>query len=148
MRVQGLVEMARELAAGHVHPGSGGVRGCDRRRAPGFAARNGGVRGTLKGMAIFEREVAEQLDPIRLQWGLAPDPGLKALNRYLHFHIRLASLAHRRSAGDGCPAIYRPPHTISAPSSSITRVMKACQIGVGIAGATDGIRHAGDGSEY
>ncbi len=38
----------------------------------------------LKGHAVFEREAAAQLDPIRQQWGLPPDPGLTALYRYLH----------------------------------------------------------------
>jgi UDP:flavonoid glycosyltransferase YjiC (YdhE family) len=38
----------------------------------------------LKGQAIFEREVAAQLDPIRERWGLAPDRTLTSLYRYLH----------------------------------------------------------------
>jgi len=38
---------------------------------------------SLKGQAIFEREIAAQLDPIRQQWGLPPDPDLTALYRYL-----------------------------------------------------------------
>jgi UDP:flavonoid glycosyltransferase YjiC (YdhE family) len=37
----------------------------------------------LRGMAIFEREAAAQLDPVRQQWGLPPDPDLTALYRYL-----------------------------------------------------------------
>ncbi|HEX2913130.1 MAG TPA: glycosyltransferase [Chloroflexia bacterium] len=37
----------------------------------------------LKGMAVFERDAASQLDPIREQWGLPPDPDLAALYRYL-----------------------------------------------------------------
>jgi len=38
---------------------------------------------SLKGMAIFEREAAAQLEPIRQRWGLAPDPLLTSLYRYL-----------------------------------------------------------------
>lgn len=38
---------------------------------------------SLKGHAIFEREAASQLDPIRRQWVLEPDPDLKSLYRYL-----------------------------------------------------------------
>lgn len=38
---------------------------------------------SLKGMAIFEQEIPEQLDPVRRIWGLEPDPDLEALNRYL-----------------------------------------------------------------
>lgn len=38
----------------------------------------------LKGMTQFEQHAASQLDPIRQSWGLAPDPDLKALYRYLH----------------------------------------------------------------
>lgn len=38
----------------------------------------------LKGIAIFEQGAAERLDPIRQSWGLAPDPTLKSLRRYLH----------------------------------------------------------------
>lgn len=39
---------------------------------------------SLKGMAIFEREAALQLDPVRRNWGLEPDPSLKAPYRFLH----------------------------------------------------------------
>jgi MGT family glycosyltransferase len=42
-----------------------------------------GVLASLRAQAIFEREAATQLDPIRLDWGLAPDPTLSALYRYL-----------------------------------------------------------------
>jgi len=38
----------------------------------------------LPSMARFEREAAPQLDPIRQHWGLAPDPALTALYRYLY----------------------------------------------------------------
>ncbi len=38
----------------------------------------------IKGMAIFEREAAAQIDPARQRWGLRPDPTLAALYRYLH----------------------------------------------------------------
>lgn len=38
---------------------------------------------SLKGHAIFEREVAAQLDLVRHSWGLAPDPDLTSLHRYL-----------------------------------------------------------------
>ncbi len=37
----------------------------------------------LKGQAVFEREIAEQLAPIRQQWGLPPDPAATSLYRYL-----------------------------------------------------------------
>lgn len=38
---------------------------------------------SLKGHAVFEREVPSQLDPTRQRWGLPPDPDLSALYRYL-----------------------------------------------------------------
>ena len=37
----------------------------------------------LQGLAIFEQGAAARLDPIRQQWGLAPDPTLGALHRYV-----------------------------------------------------------------
>ena len=37
----------------------------------------------LKGMLAFEQDAAAQLDPVRQSWGLAPDPDLRSLNRYL-----------------------------------------------------------------
>lgn len=43
-----------------------------------------GFAAALKSMTIFEREAATQLDPIRQRWGLAPDPGLTSLYRYLY----------------------------------------------------------------
>jgi UDP:flavonoid glycosyltransferase YjiC (YdhE family) len=42
------------------------------------------IAAALRGMVIFEREVAAHLDPVRHTWGLAPDPDLKAPYRYLH----------------------------------------------------------------
>jgi MGT family glycosyltransferase len=38
----------------------------------------------LKSLAIFEREAAAYLDPVRRDWGLAPDPDLTSLYRYLY----------------------------------------------------------------
>lgn len=38
----------------------------------------------LKSMPIFEREAAAYIDPVRQQWGLAPDPHLESLYRYLY----------------------------------------------------------------
>jgi len=38
----------------------------------------------LKAMPVFEQSAAEQLDPIRRSWGLAPDPALTSLYRYLY----------------------------------------------------------------
>jgi UDP:flavonoid glycosyltransferase YjiC (YdhE family) len=38
----------------------------------------------LQCMSIFERDAASQLDLTRARWGLAPDPALSALYRYLH----------------------------------------------------------------
>jgi hypothetical protein len=37
----------------------------------------------LKGQSVFEREIAEQLEPIRQEWGLPPDPAATSLYRYL-----------------------------------------------------------------
>jgi UDP:flavonoid glycosyltransferase YjiC (YdhE family) len=42
------------------------------------------VTASLKGMALFERDAAAQLDPTRQAWGLPPDPALTSLYRYLH----------------------------------------------------------------
>jgi UDP:flavonoid glycosyltransferase YjiC (YdhE family) len=41
------------------------------------------VLASLQAQAIFERDAATQLDPIRRDWGLPPDPTLSALYRYL-----------------------------------------------------------------
>lgn len=38
----------------------------------------------LKGMRVFERHTASRLDPIRVQWGLPPDPDLQSLYRHLY----------------------------------------------------------------
>lgn len=38
----------------------------------------------LKGMTIFEQHAAEELDPLRARWGLAPDPECASLYRYLY----------------------------------------------------------------
>jgi UDP:flavonoid glycosyltransferase YjiC (YdhE family) len=38
----------------------------------------------LKSLAIFEQDAAAYLDPIRQDWGLAPDPDLTSLYRYLY----------------------------------------------------------------
>lgn len=38
---------------------------------------------SLQGLAIFEQGAAAQLDPIRRRWGLAPDPALSSLYRYV-----------------------------------------------------------------
>lgn len=38
----------------------------------------------LPSMAVFEREAAAYLDPIRARWGLAPDPAMRAPYRYLY----------------------------------------------------------------
>lgn len=37
----------------------------------------------LKGVSFFEEGAAQHLDPIRQSWGLAPDPSLESLHRYL-----------------------------------------------------------------
>jgi UDP:flavonoid glycosyltransferase YjiC (YdhE family) len=42
------------------------------------------VGASLTGFALFERAAAGQLDPIRESWGLAPDPTLASLYRYLY----------------------------------------------------------------
>jgi MGT family glycosyltransferase len=49
----------------------------------------------LRTMTIFEREAAAQLDPIRQAWGLAPDPTLAALYRYLSLAYAPPSFALR-----------------------------------------------------
>ena len=38
----------------------------------------------LRGMAVFEQHAAEQLDSLRAQWGLTPDPTGASLYRYLY----------------------------------------------------------------
>ena len=37
----------------------------------------------LQSMAVFERDAAASLDPIRRSWGLPPDPDLTSLYRHL-----------------------------------------------------------------
>ncbi len=38
----------------------------------------------LRGMNVFERDAAQRLNPLREQWGLAPDHDLNSLYRYLY----------------------------------------------------------------
>jgi UDP:flavonoid glycosyltransferase YjiC (YdhE family) len=47
----------------------------------------------LRGMSIFEREVASELAPVREQWGLSPDPKGEALYRYLNLSFSPPSFA-------------------------------------------------------
>ena len=49
----------------------------------------------LHTMTIFEREANAQLDPIRQAWGLAPDPALASLYRYLYLAYAPPSFALR-----------------------------------------------------
>jgi UDP:flavonoid glycosyltransferase YjiC (YdhE family) len=49
----------------------------------------------LRTMTIFEREAAAQLDPVRQAWGLAPDPTLASLYRYLSLAYAPPSFALR-----------------------------------------------------
>jgi len=58
----------------------------------------------LKSMTIFEREATTQLDPIRQRWGLAPDPDLTSLYRYLYLtysppRFSLQDVGDQRGAG-------------------------------------------------
>src|SRR5205807_2583789 len=57
----------------------------------------------LKGQAIFEREAAAQLDPIRKQWGLAPDPTLSSLYRYLHLSYSPPGFSRQEVGWSGEP---------------------------------------------
>ena len=41
---------------------------------------------SLKGMQVFEQDLPARLDPIRQAWGLAHDPDLTALYRYLYLN--------------------------------------------------------------
>ena len=58
----------------------------------------------LPAMARFEQEAAAYLDPIRRQWGLAPDPTLAALARYLLLAYAPPSLSRQPIDGAGAPA--------------------------------------------
>jgi UDP:flavonoid glycosyltransferase YjiC (YdhE family) len=49
----------------------------------------------LQTMAIFEREAAAQLDPIRQRWSLPPDPNLASLYRYLYLAYSPPGLSRR-----------------------------------------------------
>jgi UDP:flavonoid glycosyltransferase YjiC (YdhE family) len=67
----------------------------------------------LKGMAIFERKAAAQLDPVRERWGLPPDPALTALYRYLHLAFSPPSFAlHDVSMPAGADPIPAATHFI------------------------------------
>ncbi|HEX8430926.1 MAG TPA: glycosyltransferase, partial [Longimicrobium sp.] len=55
----------------------------------------------LKGMAIFEGGAAERLDPIRQHWGLAPDPALTSLYRYLNLSYSPPSFSRQDVGGSG-----------------------------------------------
>jgi UDP:flavonoid glycosyltransferase YjiC (YdhE family) len=83
MMVEGLVEVAREWKPDMFIREAGAYGAVIAAEHLGLPHATVAVAASLKGMAIFEREVAEQLDPIRWAWGLEPDPGLAALNRYL-----------------------------------------------------------------
>ena len=52
-------------------------------------------------MARFEQEAAAYLDPTRRQWGLAPDPDLTALSRYLLLAYAPPSLSRQSLDGSG-----------------------------------------------
>lgn len=62
----------------------------------------------LQGHAIFEREVPAMLAPARQQWGLAPDPTVNWLYRYLHLSYSPPSFSTQavgwREAVDFIPA--------------------------------------------
>lgn len=60
-----------------------------------------GVLAALKGQAIFEREAASQLDPTRQSWGLAPDPSLASLYRYLFLVFSPPGLSMQNIEWDG-----------------------------------------------
>jgi UDP:flavonoid glycosyltransferase YjiC (YdhE family) len=59
----------------------------------------------LKSMAYFELEAAEYLDPIRQSWGLAPDPTLASLYRYLFLAYSPPTFSMHDVAGLGAPEI-------------------------------------------
>jgi UDP:flavonoid glycosyltransferase YjiC (YdhE family) len=52
----------------------------------------------LEGQAIFEREAAAFLDPVRKQWGLKPDSTLSSLYRYLHLSYSPPAFSLRQVA--------------------------------------------------
>jgi len=64
----------------------------------------------LQGMAIFERDAAAYLDPVRQAWGLAPDPVVAAPYRYLYLAPSPPSFS-REDVGDPATARPLPPTT-------------------------------------
>ncbi len=62
----------------------------------------------LKTMAYFEREAAEYLDPIRRSWGLAPDPTLASLYRYLYLAYSPPTFSMHDVTGPGIPEMQAP----------------------------------------
>jgi UDP:flavonoid glycosyltransferase YjiC (YdhE family) len=57
----------------------------------------------LKGVSFFEHDAAQNLDPIRQSWGLAPDPALASLHPYLMIACTPPSFAN---ADLGMPGAY------------------------------------------
>ena len=64
-------------------------------------------------MARFEQEAAAQLDPLRRHWGLAADPGLQALYRYLYLSYAPPSFSLQAvSAAPGAVLIPATTHHV------------------------------------
>jgi len=68
----------------------------------------------LQGMALFERAAAAQLDPVRRRWGLAPDPTLATLYRYLHLSYAPPSFSLHAVGRSVAGAIPATTHAIRA----------------------------------
>ncbi len=66
----------------------------------------------LQGMALFEREAAAQLDPVRRHWGLAPDPTLAALYRYLYLSYAPPSFSRHEVGRAGATEVPATLHAI------------------------------------
>jgi len=66
------------------------------------------VMASLKAQMIFEREAAEQLDPIRKSWGLEPDPTLTSLYRYLYLCYSPPSFSVQDIGGWEAPGLMPP----------------------------------------
>jgi UDP:flavonoid glycosyltransferase YjiC (YdhE family) len=84
LRTPDLVAIARRWKADMVVREAGEYGACIAAEHLGLPHAAISFAAALNGLAIFERDTASALDPIRQSWGLPPDPALEALYRYLY----------------------------------------------------------------
>lgn len=99
----GVVEICRSWGADMIVRESGEFGGAIAADYLGLPQADVAPAAYLKGMSFFEHGIAENLDPIRESWGLAPDPTLARLHPYLTIACTPPSFAN---ADIGMPGSY------------------------------------------